>query len=335
MARNSAGSTARDLDAVEKDGVPRRIVEPHRQLEQGSDFPAPDGPTIATISPGAHPESHVATTRHRAGSDRRTRHCEAISPATGVGELADAAGATDARPHLPGSRRCARPRRPRPTSRSTLPTIGRARSRRRRHTARTATASPLIRCASTSLRAEPEHPTTLPKSEEDGDRGQHGARPRRIAGAAVGGNAAAEPSAVTRLGAERPASSRTRRGSRSRKRSHPPADPGRGASGSAPSALRRSSGRMMTGMAASTKADSFGLVTTIMTTRRRTGTRCASAIDAEAPKVALSLRRVGGKARGSSPVCAVSKKAASSVVRCRNRRSAGRRQPASPMVITR
>ena len=95
------------------------------------------------------------------------------------------------------------------------------------------------------------------------------------------------------------------------------------------------SGSTITGMAASTKPDSFGLVTTIMVAEPTNSTRLRSATDTEAPTADLIWVVSAVSREISSPVLAVSKNGADSAVRWPNtaeRRSATTR---SPSVVTR
>ena len=71
----------------------------------------------------------------------------------------------------------------------------------------------------------------------------------------------------------------------------------------------------MTGMAASTKADSFGLVTTIIAVAPANRKRLRSATDAEEPNVALSWVVSAERREAISPVFSASKKPGSSRVR--------------------
>ncbi len=90
------------------------------------------------------------------------------------------------------------------------------------------------------------------------------------------------------------------------------------------------SGSTITGMAASTKPDSRGLVTTIMVAEPTNSTRLRSAIDTEAPTAALSWVVSAVSREISSPVLAVSKNGADSCVIWLNtadRRSATTRSP--------
>src|SRR3978361_1474006 len=79
-------------------------------------------------------------------------------------------------------------------------------------------------------------------------------------------------------------------------RLHPPAYPGHCATAAEPGALRgtrrtqrpnATSGITMTGIASSTKPDSFGLVITIMVAAPRNSITLRSAIDTEAPTADL------------------------------------------------
>ena len=81
------------------------------------------------------------------------------------------------------------------------------------------------------------------------------------------------------------------------------------ASAGAPSARRATSGSTISGMAASTKPDSRGLVTTIMTAAPMKSTRLRSAIETEAPTADLICVVSAVSRETISPVCAVSKKA--------------------------
>ena len=91
----------------------------------------------------------------------------------------------------------------------------------------------------------------------------------------------------------------------------------------------------MIGIAAMTKNDSRGLVTTIMADEPRNSTMLRSATDTDEP-TALLICVVSAVSREvSSPVLALSKNAGESSVRCANtaaRRSATTR---SPMMVTR
>ncbi len=91
----------------------------------------------------------------------------------------------------------------------------------------------------------------------------------------------------------------------------------------------------MIGIAASTKAESLGLVTTIMTLAPTNKTRLRSATEIDEPTLAL-ICVVSAVSRDTiSPVLAASKKAADSDVRCAKtslRRSA---TMLSPSVVTR
>ena len=91
----------------------------------------------------------------------------------------------------------------------------------------------------------------------------------------------------------------------------------------------------MIGIAASTKAESRGLVTTIMTLAPMNSTQLRSATETEDPTLALICVVSAVSREIISPVLASSKKAADSEVRCANtspRRSATMR---SPSVVTR
>ncbi len=91
----------------------------------------------------------------------------------------------------------------------------------------------------------------------------------------------------------------------------------------------------MTGMAANTKPESRGLVTTIMAADPKNSTMLRKAIDIEAPTADLICVVSAVSRDTSSPDLAVSKKSAESCVMCPNtalRRSATTR---SPSVVTR
>ncbi len=91
----------------------------------------------------------------------------------------------------------------------------------------------------------------------------------------------------------------------------------------------------MSGIAASTKADRYGLVTTIMALAPRNSTRLRSATETELPTAALICVVSAVSREMTSPVRASSKKAADNPVTCANtspRRSATMR---SPSVVTR
>ncbi len=91
----------------------------------------------------------------------------------------------------------------------------------------------------------------------------------------------------------------------------------------------------MIGIAASTKAESFGLVTTIMTLAPRNRTQLRKATEMEEPTLALIWVVSAVSREIISPVLASSKKTADSEVRCANtspRKSATMR---SPSVVTR
>ena len=95
------------------------------------------------------------------------------------------------------------------------------------------------------------------------------------------------------------------------------------------------SGSTISGIAPSTKAESLGLVTTIMIEAPTNSTRLRSAIDTEAPTAALIWVVSAVSRESSSPLWERSKKAGESAVRCeksRLRRSATMR---SPSVVTR
>ena len=95
------------------------------------------------------------------------------------------------------------------------------------------------------------------------------------------------------------------------------------------------SGSTITGMAASTKPDSFGLVTTIMVAEPVNSTRLRSAIEIDAPTADLICVVSAVSREVNSPVLAVSKNGDDSVMRWPNtaeRRSATTR---SPSVVTR
>jgi hypothetical protein len=91
----------------------------------------------------------------------------------------------------------------------------------------------------------------------------------------------------------------------------------------------------MSGMAASTKADSCGLVTTIMMLAPTNRTKLRSAIETDVPAAALIWVVSAVRREITSPVLASSKKALDSDVTCANtspRKSATNR---SPSVVTR
>ena len=91
----------------------------------------------------------------------------------------------------------------------------------------------------------------------------------------------------------------------------------------------------MIGIAPSTKADSRGLVTTIMTLAPTNSTKLRKATDTEEPTAALICVVSAVSREITSPVLASSKKSAESEVRWANtspRRSATMR---SPSVVTR
>ena len=91
----------------------------------------------------------------------------------------------------------------------------------------------------------------------------------------------------------------------------------------------------MIGIAASTKAESHGLDTTIITVAPTNSTKLRSAIEMDVPAAALIWVVSAVRREMSSPVLASSKKALDSEVRCANtspRRSATTR---SPSVVTR
>ena len=95
------------------------------------------------------------------------------------------------------------------------------------------------------------------------------------------------------------------------------------------------SGSTISGMAASTKPDSFGLVTTIMVAEPRNSTRLRSATETDEPTADLICVVSAVSREVSSPVRAVSKNGADSAIRWPNtaaRRSATTR---SPSVVTR
>ena len=91
----------------------------------------------------------------------------------------------------------------------------------------------------------------------------------------------------------------------------------------------------MTGMAASTKADSFGLVTTIIAVAPANRKRLRSATDAEEPNVALSWVVSAERREAISPVFSASKKPGSSRVRWVKRSARRSATTRSPSVITR
>ena len=94
-------------------------------------------------------------------------------------------------------------------------------------------------------------------------------------------------------------------------------------------------GSTITGMAAITKRDSRGLVTAIITAEPRNSTRLRNATDTEVPTALLIWVVSAVRRDTSSPLRALSKKAADSPVRWSNtvaRRSATTR---SPIVVTR
>ncbi len=95
------------------------------------------------------------------------------------------------------------------------------------------------------------------------------------------------------------------------------------------------SGRTMTGMAASTKAESLGLVTTIIAIAPTNMKRLRSAIEADEPKVALSWVVSAERREAISPVFSVSKKPGSSRVRWAKRSERRSATTRSPSVITR
>ncbi len=88
-------------------------------------------------------------------------------------------------------------------------------------------------------------------------------------------------------------------------------------------------------MAPSTKPESRGLVTTIMTAAPRNSIRLRSAIETEAPTVAL-ICVVSAVSRDiTSPVLAVSKNAADRLATCANRSERRSATTRSPMMVTR
>ena len=91
----------------------------------------------------------------------------------------------------------------------------------------------------------------------------------------------------------------------------------------------------MIGIAASTKADSFGLVTTIIVVAPTNRNRLRSASDAEEPNVALSCVVSADRREAMSPVFSASKKLASSRVRWVKRLARRSATTPSPSVITR
>ena len=91
---------------------------------------------------------------------------------------------------------------------------------------------------------------------------------------------------------------------------------------------KATSGSTMTGMAASTKPESRGLVTTIMAAEPKNSTMLRSAIDIEAPTAALICVVSAVSRDTSSPDLAVSKKSADSCVSARTPRGADRRRRA-------
>ena len=97
-ARKSAGSSLRDVDAVERDRAARGIVEPQRELEQrrlARAGRADDGDDLA----GRDAEAHVAQGRRRLRArDRRSETSrKASSPRTGFAQLERLSGRDDAR----------------------------------------------------------------------------------------------------------------------------------------------------------------------------------------------------------------------------------------------
>ncbi len=91
----------------------------------------------------------------------------------------------------------------------------------------------------------------------------------------------------------------------------------------------------MIGIAASTKDESRGLVTTIMALAPTNSTRLRSAMETEVPTADLTCVVSAVSREITSPVRASSKKAGESEVRCANtspRKSATMR---SPIVVTR
>ena len=82
------------------------------------------------------------------------------------------------------------------------------------------------------------------------------------------------------------------------------------------------SGSTISGMAASTKPDSFGLVTTIMVAEPKNSTRLRSATDTEEPTADLICVVSAVSREVSSPVLAVSKNGADSASRWREHRRA-------------
>jgi hypothetical protein len=90
----------------------------------------------------------------------------------------------------------------------------------------------------------------------------------------------------------------------------------------------------MTGIAASASPASLGLVATIITTAPMNMKILRSATEAEEPKADLSSVVSAVRRDRSSPVFAVSKKAASSVVRCLNRSPRRSATTRSPSVMT-
>ncbi len=99
--------------------------------------------------------------------------------------------------------------------------------------------------------------------------------------------------------------------------------------------LKPTSGSTITGIAAITKKESRGLVTTIITAEPRNSTRLRSATDIDVPTAILICVVSAVRRDTSSPLRELSKKAADSPVRWSNtlaRRSATTR---SPMVVTR
>jgi hypothetical protein len=95
------------------------------------------------------------------------------------------------------------------------------------------------------------------------------------------------------------------------------------------------SGITISGMASSTKPESFALVTTIMAAAPKNSIRLRNAIDTEAPTADLIWVVSAVSREINSPERAASKKDGDSEIRCANtsrRRSATMR---SPMVMTR
>jgi hypothetical protein len=95
------------------------------------------------------------------------------------------------------------------------------------------------------------------------------------------------------------------------------------------------SGSTMTGIAASTNAESLGLVTAIIATAPTNRKRLRSASEAEEPNVALSWVVSAERREAISPVFSASKKPGSSRVRWAKRSERRSATTRSPIVMTR